>query len=147
MHSVARILIHVVFSTKYRNPLITEKIRGEMHKYMGGILRNLNCMPILINSVEDHVHALFILSSTCALADVMKELKRVSSKFVSSRFAAPDFRWQNGYFAVSVDDIGLDKVYDYIADQQEHHKEISYKEELEDICKRSGIEFNIRAMD
>ncbi|MEI7833164.1 MAG: IS200/IS605 family transposase [bacterium] len=147
MHSVTRILVHAVFSTKYRNPLITDEIRGEMHKYMGGILRNLDCSPILINSVVDHAHLLFRLSNSWALAYVIKELKKASSQFVSSRFAAPDFRWQVGYFAVSVDDNGLDKVYDYIADQQEHHKETSFKDELEDICKRYGIEFNIHAMD
>jgi len=142
MHSITRIIIHAVFSTKYRNPMITNDIREELHRYLGGVLRNLGCKPILINSVEDHAHLLFLLSSTQSIAFVMMEIKEASSKWLKTRFALSDFRWQNGYCALSVDDIGLEKVQRYIARQQEHHKEITFKDELEELFRRNGIEFH-----
>ncbi len=142
MHSFTRILIHAIFSTKYRNPLILDDFREEMHRYMGGILRNLGCTPILINSVPDHVHLLFILSNMQTIAFVMEETKRASSKWITTRFSKPDFRWQSGYCALSVDSTGLDKVQGYIARQREHHEEISFADELEEIFRRNKIEFN-----
>jgi len=148
MHSFTHILIHAVFSTKYRNAIITDEIRDEMHKYMGGVLRNLGCGAIVINSVEDHVHLLFWLSSTQTISFVMQELKRATSEWVTKRFSLFDFRWQNGYCALSVDEYGIEKVKNYIYDQRAHHIDISFSDELREIFRQNGMEFNEQeAMD
>ena len=79
-HSLAKILVHTVFSTKERRPFLRDKaLREELHRYLGGILTNLDCQPIIIGGVEDHVHLLCALSRACEVAEVVKEVKRGSS--------------------------------------------------------------------
>ena len=97
--SLAKILIHTVFSTKDRRPFLREKpLRDELHHYLGGILQHLDCQPILVGGVEDHVHLLSTLARTCQPAELVKEVKRGSSIWIKSRDAAlRDFSWQNGY--------------------------------------------------
>jgi putative transposase len=98
-HSLFKILLHIVFSTKDRHPFLRDRtLRDEMHKYIGGILNGLECPPVIVGGVEDHVHALCVLSRTCTPADMMKEVKRSSSLWIKTR--SPEhaaFAWQNGY--------------------------------------------------
>ena len=100
--SLAKILLHVVFSTKDRRPLLRDRaLREEMHRYLGGILSELDCLPIIVGGVEDHVHLLCTLSRTCAPAEMVKEVKRSSSLWIKTR--APelaDFAWKLYAFAL-----------------------------------------------
>ena len=102
--SLAKILVHTVFSTKERRPFLRDKaLREELHRYLGGILSNLGCQPIIAGGVEDHVHLLCALSRTCEPAEMVKEAKRGSSLWLKTR--APDlqdFAWQNGYGIFSI---------------------------------------------
>ena len=114
--SLAKILLHVVFSTKERRPLLRDKIfRLEMHRYLGGILNGLECPPIIVGGVEDHVHLLCVLSRTCAPADMVKEVKRSSSLWIKSRAADfYDFAWQSGYGVFSIGYSQIEEVRRYI---------------------------------
>ena len=98
--SLAKILVHTVFSTKERRPFLRDKaLREELHRYLGGILSNLGCQPIIAGGVEDHVHLLCALSRTCEPAEMVKEAKRGSSLWLKTR--GPDlqaFAWQNQHF-------------------------------------------------
>ena len=101
--SLAKNLLHLIFSTKHREPLITAEIRPALHAYIGGILRQWKSPAIIMNSVADHIHMLFCLSKNHALKDIVEEVKKGSSKWIKTKgpqFA--HFYWQNGYGAFSV---------------------------------------------
>ena len=102
--SLSKILVHVVFSTKNRHPFLDDaNLRTELHAYLGGILARLDCQPIIVGGVADHVHALAALARTRAAADVIKETKRGSALWVKAADPSlSDFAWQNGYGAFSI---------------------------------------------
>jgi REP element-mobilizing transposase RayT len=144
--SLAKILVHAVFSTKDRRPLLREvSLREELYRYLGGILSNLDCQPLLINGVADHVHILTTLSRTMTAADVIKEVKRGSSLWLKAKRAdLGDFGWQKGYGIFSIGQSQVEAVRLYIARQPEHHLKISFQEELRELLKRYEIEFDER---
>ena len=102
--SFSKILIHTVFSTKNRRPLLHDQsLREELHCYIGGILTNHDCQSILVGGVEDHIHTLSTLSRTMAVAALVKEVKRGSSVWLKTKSAGlADFAWQNGYGVFSI---------------------------------------------
>jgi REP element-mobilizing transposase RayT len=143
--SLAKIYVHLVFSTKNREPLVCDDVRNELHAYMGGILRDLDCPPVEINSEPDHAHVLFLLSRTHALSDVTGQLKRGSSAWLKTRgdrFAG--FRWQNGYGAFSVSQSGIARVCSYIRGQREHHRRVSFQNEFRAFLRRYDVGFDER---
>lgn len=144
--SLAKILLHMVFSTKERRPLLRDKpLREELHRYLGGILANLDGQPLIIGGVEDHVHLLFAHSRTATVADVVKELKRGSSVWLKTKSPElADFAWQNGYGVFSIGQSQVDDVRAYIAGQEEHHRRISFQDEFRRLLQRYEIEFNER---
>ena len=144
--SLAKILLHTVFSTKARRAFLRdEPLREELHRYLGGILTNLDCQPLIIGGVEDHVHLLFALSRTATVADVVKELKRGSSVWLKTKSPAlVDFAWQNGYGVFSIGQSQVDAARTYIAGQAEHHRKISFQDELRELLRRYEIEFDER---
>ena len=140
--SLAKILVHTVFSTKERRPFLRDK---ELHRYLGGILTNLDCQPIIAGGVEDHVHLLCALSCTCGPAEMVKEAKRGSSLWLKTR--GPDlqaFAWQNGYGIFSIGFSQIQSVRDYIAGQEEHHREVSFQDEFRQLLRRYEIAFDER---
>jgi len=121
------------------------KLREELHAYIGGIISNLDCQPVIVGAVEDHVHALFALGRTCALSGVMKEVKRGSSIWIKAKAAdLSDFAWQNGYGAFSIGFSQIETVRTYIQNQAEHHREVSFQNEFRAFLKRYEIEFDER---
>ncbi|MCB9855211.1 MAG: IS200/IS605 family transposase [Phycisphaerales bacterium] len=143
--SLSNLHIHLIFSTKHREPLIANAIRDEMHAYMATVLKGLNCAPQMINSVDDHVHALFDLSRTHALSDVIKDVKASSSKWIKAKgdeFRA--FAWQAGYGAFAVSESNVASVVAYIKRQEEHHRTRSFQDEFRLFLKRHRIEFDER---
>lgn len=144
--SLAKILVHTVFSTKDRRPFLRDKsLRDELHRYIGGILTNLDCQPIIVGGVEDHVHLLCALSRTCDAAEMVKEVKRSSSLWIKTKSAdLQDFAWQNGYGIFSIGFSQIEPVKEYIASQQEHHRKISFQDEFRQLLKRYEIEFDER---
>ena len=128
--SLAKILVHTVFSTKERRPFLRDPdLREELHRYVGGILLGDDCQPILIGGVEDHVHILSTLSRTCQAAEMVKEVKRSSSMWIKSA-DLQDFAWQNGYGIFSIGFSQIESVRDYIATQEEHHRKKSFSQGL-----------------
>ena len=135
-----------MFSTKERRPFLRGRaLREEMHRYLGGILNNLDCQPIIAGGVEDHVHLLSTLSRTCDAAEMVKEVKRGSSLWIKTRDAAmEDFAWQNGYGIFSIGFSQIDSVRRYIADQENHHRKVTFQDEFRLLLKRYAIEFDER---
>src|SRR5262245_3358741 len=125
--SLAKNIVHLVFSTKNRQPLITDSVRSDLHSYIGGILRKWESPAIIINSVADHIHILFCLSKNFALKKIVEEIKRSSSKWIKSK--GPDFRqfyWQAGYGAFSVSQSNVAIVKRYIENQEAHHRKVDF---------------------
>jgi len=141
--SLTRLIVHAIFSTKSREPMLPPEIRSELYAYMGGILKSLGCVPLAINGTHDHVHLLFILSKTITLAKVFEEIKGTSSQWIKTKPGmSKTFAWQGGYGAFSVSESMRQKVNDYIADQEEHHRALSFKEELIALFKKHHIEYD-----
>src|SRR5262249_37983944 len=141
--SLAKILLHVVFSTKDRIAFLRDQsLREELHRYLGGILTQLDCQPIIIAGVEDHVHLLFTLTRTGGIADVVKELKRGSPVWLKTKFPGlAGFAWQAGYGVFSIGQSQVEDVRTYIAGQEEHHRKISFQDEFRRLLRRYEIEF------
>ena len=144
--SLAKILLHLVFSTKERRPFLKDQtLREELHRYLGGILTNLECQPLIIGGVEDHVHLLFAHSRTATVADVVKELKRGSTVWLKTKSPGlSEFAWQNGYGVFSIGQSQVEDVRAYIAGQKEHHRKISFQDEFRRLLQRYEIAFDER---
>ncbi|MGC4072226.1 MAG: IS200/IS605 family transposase [Nibricoccus sp.] len=143
--SLARLHIHLVFSTKNRAPLIHDRVRDPLHRYMAVVLKNLDCPSTLINSVDDHVHILFELARTVALSTAVEGLKKFSSKWIKTQ--GPEltgFAWQAGYGAFSVSASSVNAVRDYIAGQQEHHRKKSFQDEYRAFLEKHSTAFDQR---
>jgi putative transposase len=144
-HTYTNLLVHALFSTKGRKPLLGPEINTTLFSYMGGILTQLKCKPVLINGPSDHVHLLFVLPTTLCLADLMEKLKAGSSKWVKDKWPhRRGFTWQEGYTAFSVSQSNLEKVKDYIARQEEHHRKLTFQEEVLALLKKHGIDYDPR---
>jgi putative transposase len=143
--SLARNLIHLIFSTKNRAPFLQATIRPELNGYMAGIFTNWKSPAIIIGSAADHVHALFGLSKNHSLVKVVEEVKRGSSKWIKTKGKefAP-FAWQNGYGAFSVSSSMVNTVSRYIASQEEHHRQVTFQDEFRKFCRRHGVDFDER---
>lgn len=144
--SLARVILHVVFSTKNRVPFLCDaEVRARMHAYMAGVLQHIDCEPILINGVEDHVHVLYNLSRTVTIAKLVEEAKKATSKWMKEQ-GAPygDFFWQGGYGSFSVSQSNVEKVRAYITAQEEHHRTVSFQDEFRALCEKHGIEIDER---
>jgi REP element-mobilizing transposase RayT len=116
-----------------------------LHHYLGGILAQLDCQPIIVGGVEDHVHLLCALSRTCEAAAMIKEVKRGSSLWLKTRGPEwQDFAWQNGYGIFSVGFSQIDDVRKYIAGQEEHHRKTSFQDEFRQLLRRYQIAFDER---
>jgi putative transposase len=144
--SLSKILIHTVFSTKERRPFLRDKtLREELHRYLGGIIANHDCQPIIVGGFEDHVHILSTLSRTCQAAELVKEIKRGSSLWVKSRSPEMrDFAWQNGYGVFSIGSSQVQVARTYIGSQEMHHRKVSFQDEFRELLRRYEMEFDER---
>ncbi len=142
--SLVKQYAHIVFSTKYRHPfLIDKKIRRELYAYMDGILLKIDCIPVIIGGVADHVHILTSISKSYSLSKIVGELKRDSSLWIKTKEGIPDnFYWQNGYGAFSVGKKDLDIVRRYIENQEWHHNEKTYQNEYITILDENDVEYD-----
>jgi len=142
--SLAAVYLHLVFSTRDRRPFLADKaLRDPMHAYLGGIARTLECEPIRVGGVEDHVHLLVGFPRTLSVADLIKELKRVSTLKMRDDGHA-DFFWQSGYGAFSVSKSNLPEVARYIENQEEHHRHLSFQDEYRAFLKKHDLVWDER---
>lgn len=141
--SLATVLVHAVFSTKDRTPWLISEIRRELHPYLVGVLANIGCPSIQTGGVEDHVHILFRLSRTASLSQVIEKAKSSSSKWMKTK-GVPNFAWQAGYGAFSVGPGEANRIVAYIRGQEEHHRNVSFQDELRGLLREAGLEFDER---
>lgn len=143
--SLAKNLIHLVFSTKNRVPVLTDEVRGPLCAYAAAVLHDLDSQVLAINAWRDHVHFLFVLSKNRPLAQVVMEIKRATSKWIKTRGRGfTRFHWQAGYGAFSIGQSGIEEVQKYIASQAEHHRVKSFQEEFRSFLKKYEMEFDAR---
>ena len=143
--SLSSILIHLIFSTKNREPFITPEIEPELHPYMAKILRELKSPSLAIDGASDHVHILFSLGRVITIADVVEEVKTNTSKWIKTK--GPEFRnfhWQRGYGAFSIGQSSVAALKRYIRGQKEHHRRVTFQEEYRKFLKAYGIEYDER---
>lgn len=136
--SLANILIHAIWSTKERRPLITDDARAGLHGYIAGILKNLESSALIINSVADHVHILCQLSKNLAACKLIEEVKKSSSKWMKEN-GVQEFAWQSGYGVFSVSQSNADAVREYIEGQAKHHEKRDFRDEFREFCKRYNV--------
>ncbi|MBX3474044.1 MAG: IS200/IS605 family transposase [Planctomycetes bacterium] len=138
----SQLLLHIVFSTKQRQPWLTDEITQRLYPYIGGIIRAEKGMLYAIGGVEDHVHMYLRWKTDGTISDLMRTVKARSSKWVHETFAThAAFAWQEGYGVFSVSKSQEDAVKKYIAGQREHHKQEEFKSELVQLFRLHGIDF------
>lgn len=141
--SLSNIIVHLVFSTKDRRPLLRDTDRGQLHAYITGVLKNSGSPLIEINSVRDHIHVLFTQSKNHAPAKIIEQTKTASSVWIKTLDSwYSDFAWQTGYGEFSVSPIHVEQVRNYIRGQAEHHKQEDFQTEYRRFCER-----NFRPLD
>jgi REP element-mobilizing transposase RayT len=134
-----------VFSTKDRKPYFNEGDNERLNAYFGGMIRNMKAKLHIVNSTADHIHLAAGLHPDTSLSSFVRIIKTNSSKWLHDTFEAMQtFQWQEGYSAFSVSYSGIDKVIQYIANQQEHHKKLSFEEELVLLLQKHNIEYDPR---
>ena len=141
--SLSSVLVHLIFSTKNREPFITLPIEAELHPYMATIFRDHDSPSLIIDGTADHIHALFALGRTIAVADLVEEVKTGSSKWLKTK--GPEFRnfhWQRGYGAFSIGQSNVAELKRYIANQKQHHRRLSFENEYRKFLKRYEVDFD-----
>ena len=135
---------HIIFTPKHRRPDISAQWRARLHAFLGGTVRRLDGIPEAVGGTADHVHLLLGLRATQNVADVLRELKSASSRWIHATVGAREFAWQDGYGAFTVSASKLAVVKRYIERQEEHHRRRTFQEEYVDFLKESGVEFDAR---
>jgi putative transposase len=135
---------HLIFGTKHHNPIIAPQWRNRLHAYIGGIIASLDGTPEIVGGVADHVHILAGLRATHSLADVLRELKSSSSRWIHEEINIPAFAWQEGYGAFTVSASQREMVRRYIAGQEEHHRTRTFREEYLGFLQKSGVAYDER---
>lgn len=134
---------HIVFSTKERRPYLDPNGEERLNAYLGGIIRNMKAKLHIVNNTADHVHMAVGLHPQLSISSFVAKIKANSSKWIHETFESLQaFSWQEGYSAFSVSYSGMDKVIEYIKNQQEHHKKLSFEEELLILLKKHNIDYD-----
>jgi REP element-mobilizing transposase RayT len=138
-----QLYIQIVFAVKGRENLIAKSWKDELNKYIAGIIKHKEQKPIIVNGMPDHIHAFIGLNPSMPVSDLVRDIKNNSSNFINGkRFVQNKFSWQEGYGAFSYSHSHIQKVYNYIRDQENHHKKKTFREEYIDLMKKFEIEFN-----
>lgn len=141
--TLTNLLIHIVFSTKGRYPLITDQFNERLYAYIGGIIRHENTKPLAVGGTSDHLHIAVKIKSNMAFADLVRKIKANSSKWVNEkRFCQGKFAWQTGYSGFSVSASQIRKVSAYIENQEDHHKTKTFKTESIEMLDKHGVEYD-----
>lgn len=143
--SLSNILLHLIWSTKDRHPWLELGPREKTHAFLAGAVRRMDCEAYRVGGVADHVHLAVRLSRTLSVADLVKEVKTASSKWLKEQDPAfTGFSWQQGYGAFSVGMSQKETLLHYIDTQEEHHRTRTFQDEYRDFLKKYGIDFDER---
>ena len=139
----SQIYIQIVFAVKGRENLIGHSWKRELHKYIAGIIKGKGQKPIIVNGMPDHIHAFVGLRPILAIADLARDIKNNSSNFINhQKLVTGKFKWQEGYGAFSYSHSHIEKVYDYILNQEKHHKKKTFKEEYVGFLEKFKVEYD-----
>jgi putative transposase len=139
----SQIYIQAVFAVKGRENLLQKQWRDEVFKYISGIIKGKDQKPIIVNGVSDHVHVFIGLKPSISVSDLLRDIKNNSSNFINDKkFLYGNFSWQDGFGAFSYSHSHIGKVYEYIKNQEEHHRKKTFKEEYIKFLKKYEIEYN-----
>ena len=143
--SLAKVYLHLIFSTKNREPILPDAWREELFRVLGGAANSLGCQSILVGGAADHVHHLFQLGRTISMADAIGKIKSNSSLWVNqTRGLSNHFNWQAGYAVFSISESVLENVREYIRNQEEHHKSRSFQDEVREWLTKYRVEYDER---
>jgi len=143
--SLSFLLVHVIFSTKDRRPLLDDSVRSALYAYLSTVARNAKCECLRVGGVADHVHLAIRLPRTLSVADLVEQLKSSSSKWLKTQSPAlSKFAWQRGYGSFSVGPADLDVLTRYIDAQETHHRKQSFQDEFRAFLKKYRVEFDER---
>src|ERR1044071_3505260 len=143
--SLSSILIHLIFSTKNREPFLMPEFDVELYPYLASIFKAMKSPALIINGTTDHLHTLFSLSRVVTIADVVEEVKTESSKWIKTK--GPEFRnfhWQSGYGAFSIGQLQVSTVKRYIARQKQHPRRVTFQGEYRKFLKAYEVEYDER---
>lgn len=139
-HSFNKIWIHAIWATKHRQSMIESSIEQQVYQYISEQLREQGCPVRIINGMPDHLHCLFLLSPQKSISEVIKQIKGSSSHYINkSNLISEKFAWQTGYAAYSVSESAVDKVYQYIKNQKQHHAKTTFEQENDGFIKLNGL--------
>jgi len=143
--SLAKVYLHVIFSTKNREPVLSDAWRDELFRVMGGAANNLGCQSLTVGGMPDHVHLLIQLGRTISIADAIGKIKSTSSLWINQNHAnGRQFHWQAGYAVFSVSQSNVEDVRTYIQQQAKHHAALSFQDELREFLRRYEVEWDER---
>jgi REP element-mobilizing transposase RayT len=138
----SQIYLQIVFAVKGRENLIAQSWKDELHKYISGIIKEKEQKPIIVNGMPDHIHAFIGLKPSMRISDLVRDIKNNSSKFINEKgWIKGKFSWQEGYGVFSYSHSHIERVYNYILNQEEHHRKKTFKDEYLELLKKFEIEF------
>ena len=138
-----QIYIQIVFAVKGRENLISNNWKTELHKYIAGIVKGKGQKSIIVNGMADHIHAFVGLRPAMSISDLVRDMKNNSSNFINDqKFVKGKFEWQEGYGAFSYSHSHIGKVYDYVLNQEQHHKKKTFKQEYLQFLKKFEVEYD-----
>lgn len=139
----SQIYIQVVFAVKGRENLIQKSWKEDLNKYIAGIIREKDQKPIIVNGMPDHLHTFFGLKPAMKISDLVRDIKSNSSKFVNDKkFIKGKFCWQDGYGAFSYSKSQIETVFQYILNQEQHHKKRTFRQEYIELLQKFGIDYD-----
>ena len=141
--SLSQVILHIVFSTKDRCRYLDDAICDRAYAFLATLCRDRGCDAYRVGGIDDHVHIICRLSRTITISKLIEDVKRESSKWMKTLGADyTDFHWQRGYGAFSLSRSHLDQAIAYVANQAEHHREMSFQDEFRELLRRYGVEFD-----
>jgi REP element-mobilizing transposase RayT len=143
--SLTKVILHIIFSTKNREPWLESNVRSRIHAYLATVCRDLGAEFTHVGGVADHVHVVTTLPRTLSQAELIEQIKKTSSKWIKTLDVQyHGFFWQRGYGAFSVSPSQLDAVLNYVTAQQEHHRTRTFQEEYRELLRKHGVDFDER---
>jgi putative transposase len=143
-HSLNKVWIHAIWSTKEREPLIDFSVENKIYPFIHDEFRELGCPLRIVNGMPDHIHCLFLLNPQKSLSEVIKQVKGSSSHFVNhDNIISQKFAWQTGYASYSVSESIVERVFQYIKNQKEHHRLTTFQQEYDELITSNGLDTGI----
>jgi REP element-mobilizing transposase RayT len=138
-----QIFLQTVFAVKYRRAIINKEWQGKLFSVIGNLINETNCTTIIVNGVEDHVHCFFSPKPVISVSELMKNVKAKSSKYINdNKLTKQRFEWQEGFGVFSYSHTSIHAVYNYILNQQAHHKRQNFTEEYLELLETFRIEYD-----